>query len=235
MPANTQYPEPDNVPYEREKLWRLLDERRWSEGIAEVEIRLQHADSPERRAFYHMFLATLYKCLLRQSRRAKDDALTAHYRSQIEEAYRDAIGASARDVNPRVGFAEFLLSQHKRPTEALDLLGPFAEDDYAFHNDMEFQDHKRLALRGLAFASLKQFDEALNAFLDAYSPRFQTALHSAYKNSLWIMIKRRIRITPEHADAIIENLGRFRFSRPDNLARIRLGLVEGFIPPAPPK
>lgn len=223
--------ESESLPYQKEKLWRYLDARQWREGIKEVEIRLKHAESPEKRAFYYMFLATLNKCLLRQSRRAGDPEKTADYRGRIESAYLSAIDSSARDVNPRIGFAEFLLSQHKRPVEALDLLHAFRDDDYAYHGDMIFQDHKRLALRGLALATLERMDESLNAYLEAYSPPFQRALRSAYKNSLWIMMKRRIRIPAESADAIIDSLARFPYSRPDNLARIRLGLIEGYVPP----
>lgn len=219
------------LPYEQEKLWRLLDARRWSEGVSEVEIRLKHAPTPERRAFYHMFLATLYKCLLRQSRRKGDEEGAASYRNLIEQSYLAATGQSPRDVNPRVGFAEFLLSQHKRPGEALVLLGDFSGEDFAFHNDLEFQDHKRLALRGLALVSLGHHDESLVAFLDAYSERFRDALPSAYKNALWIMMKRRIRIPVANANAIVESLSQFKYSRPDNLARIRVGLIEGFVPP----
>jgi hypothetical protein len=225
----------EELPYEQEKLWRLLDARRWREGVSEVELRLRHAPTPERRAFYHMFLATLYKCLLRESRRKSDDAAATSYRDLIERSYLSATAESPRDVNPRVGFAEFLLSQHKRPGEALVLLANFSSEDFAFHGDLEFQDHKRLALRGLALVSLGRLDESLSAYLESYSARFRETLPSAYKNALWIMMKRKLRIPAEHADAIVTSLAQFKYSRPDNLARIRLGLIEGFVPPPTPR
>lgn len=222
--------------FDEQVLWRLLDSRQWAKALSEVETRIARAETPERRSFYFMFLATLYKCLIRQSRRAGDRDSADGYAAEAVRAYELAIHASERDVSPRIGLAEFYLRHRKRPEQvlqALQLLAEFEAEDYAFHNDLDYQDHKRMVLRGLALAMTGATDAGVEALLIAYGDSFQAKLIAAYKTPLWTMMRRGPRLPTDAIEEIVLRLGKFKASRPNNTARIRQGLLDGAMPPAP--
>lgn len=207
-------------------LGAIIRERRWDAGVELIRERLALAESDERRAFYESFLATFYKTMLRDRRFNRDAANVDRLRREAGAALNRAVALSPRNVVIRTALAEFHLKHVENPAAALDLLGPFGPDDTAPSHNIIAQDHKRLALRGLAHALLGDPARAAAEFNEAYGPAFQSQLERSYKTPLWTLAKRGGRLPALLLDPILENLRRFPRYNDAALARLRAGLIE---------
>lgn len=207
-----------------EELRSLLDLRRWAEAIVKVRERLEAAATPERRSFYHLFLASIHKHQFRGAIRRGDAPAVAGFALDVEGAYRSAIRENGRDVTPRISLAEFHLRHREIHPDDEALLRPFAAEDFAFHRDLVRQDHKRLVLLGVLAALRGDLDRAADSLFQAYGERFQRSLTGAYKTPLWLLSRRGIRLPSGTALGLIRSLAGFQTSNPAGLARLQAAL-----------
>lgn len=215
----------DAIPAPEDPLGRVIRERRWGEGVKIIEARLANAATPEKRGFYHSFLATFYKTMIRDRRHNTDPANVERLMVLAEDALERAIVESPRNIVIRNAYAEFHLKYRNRPEAALGLLDPFSAEDFTTRNDKIVQDHKRLTLRGFARALRDDLEGAAAEFNEAYGERFQRRLERSYKTPLWLLARRGVRFPAAALDPLIENLGKFPLFNPASLDRLRASLI----------
>jgi tetratricopeptide (TPR) repeat protein len=208
-------------------LGKFIMLRDWHGAIAEVADRLERAEGERKRGFYHLFLATLYKMVVKGAKRRRQEADVDKYRELAEGAYRESLAIDPDNLTARLSAAEFFLRHRGDATAAIGLLGPIAETDYSSHLSMTQQEHKRRALLGGAHAMRGEVDEAKAWFIRAYGDaEFQRDLNYSYNMIFWTLMAHRVRLPGAMLDETLEHLKAFRNYRPRNVARFREELAQ---------
>jgi len=208
-------------------LGRMIQLRDWHAAIAEVTSRLEAADTTERRGFYHLFLATLYKLVARSARRREDEAMNSIYRDKAESAYEESLAQDPLNITARLSCADFHLRHRKDAEKALPFLEPFGDSDVSKILSMTQQEHRRLAMRGAAFATLGDIEEARAALEEAYgSSEFQKLLPYSYNTPFWTMMSNKVKLPASVLEPILEHLKQFENHKPRNIEKFREKLTD---------
>lgn len=199
--------------------------RDWPRAIGEVSERLEKAETPKRRGFYHLFLATLYKMLVKRAQRRKQPEEVAGFRDKAEAAYGVSLELDPHNITARLSFAEFYLRHLAETKSALPLLRPFAGEDYSSHLSMTQQEHRRRALVGAAYALQGEVEPAREWLLKAYGdPKFHEELPYSYNSVFWTLILHKVKLPPHVVDEVLEQLKSYQNYKPKNAARFRAEL-----------
>lgn len=196
--------------------------RDWDGCMDEIRRRLEHAQTDEKRAFYHLFLATLNKMLVKGGQRRKDREEIAKYREQADASYRRSVELDPHNINARISYADFLLRHQREPERALEILGEFGEQDYTTQLSRTLQEHRRLALRALAMAMQGKVEEAEAAFHTAFGDeRFQRELDACYNSVFWTLMAHKVQLPAEMLERVLEHLKKFNNYKPANVQKFR--------------
>jgi tetratricopeptide (TPR) repeat protein len=201
--------------------------RDWHGAIAEVFSRLERAPDSRKQGFYQLFLATLYKMVVKGAKRRRNDADVGKYRDLAEAAYRESLAIDPDNLTARLSAAEFFLRHRGDAGAALGLLGPIAPTDYSSHLAMTQQEHKRRALLGGAHAMRGEVDLAAEWFGRAYGdPEFHRDLKYSYNTIFWTLMLHGVRLPAAMLDEALAHLRSFQNYKPRNVERFRQELAE---------
>lgn len=208
-------------------LGRMIQSRAWMEASAEIQARLARAESGAKRTFYFLFLANLSKRMIVQSRRARDSDAAARHAEDASRWHECAAQESPDDAEARIAFAAFQLKHRRDARAALALLGPFSEEDRAPKDNLDWLEHRRLALRGAALVIAGEREAGLGHLEEAYGERFRAKFRSADKGPLWFIAIGGARLDEAATDRLLDALRGFGMANERNLAKLRPALIEG--------
>lgn len=207
-------------------LGTLIMLRDWPRAIEEVARRLEAAETPRRRGFYHLFLATLYKMVVKSAKRRGQPEVVADYRARARAAYLLSLEHDPHNITARLSFAEFSLRHLADAGTALPLLHPFEAPDHSSTLTFVQQEHKRRALLGAAHALSGDATEAHHWMMRAYGDEdFQSQLAYSYNTVFWTLILHKVKLPAGPLDEVLEQLRAFRNYRPKNVERFRAELA----------
>lgn len=196
--------------------------RDWPRAIEEVSRRLEGAETPRRRGFYHLFLATLYKMVVKGAKRRRQTDVAADYRDRARAAYLRSLEEDPHNITARLSFAEFNLRHLGDADAAIPLLHPFEAPDYSSTLTFVQQEHKRRALLGAAHALRGEADEAHRWMMRAYGDaEFHRDLSYSYNTIFWTLILHRVKLPAGPLEEVLGQLRAFRNYKPRNVLRFR--------------
>jgi hypothetical protein len=213
---------------ELDALGEAIRKAAWFDAADEVRRRLAAAESSQKRAFYHDFLASLHKAVIRDSRYSKDQALVEEQKSSIRREFEAARREDPNNAAITMKAAEYYLRYEGDADVAENFLRPFDPEDYAIklgQDDLVWQEHRRIALRAAARGLKHDPEGARDFFLQAYSAKFSAQLDRSYKLPLWILHYRGIRLPAPTVEEILALLTQFKEFNLGNLNRIRDALT----------
>lgn len=201
-------------------LGRYIMLRDWSSAIEEVRRRLEKAETHRKRGFYHLFLATLYKMVVKGAKRRRNTEQIEGYRTMAEQAYRASLHEDPHNITARLSFAEFYLRHMGDANAALVLLQPFSGEDYSSQLSMAQQEHKRRALLGGAYAMRGDSAQAAKWFMQAYADDgLRRELRHSYNTIFWTLITHGVKLPRPVLNEVFENLRAYQNYKPKNVAR----------------
>ncbi len=202
--------------------------KNWPKAIEEVSCRLEKARTARKRGFYHLFLATLYKMVVKGAKRRRESEKVEEYRGKAEAAYLTALEEDPCNINTKLSLAEFYLRHQGDAAAALPYLQPFGDEDHSSQLSVVQQEHKRRALLGAGYAMLGNQVEARKWLMEAYADEaFQTQLSYSYNTVFWTMILHGVKLPGALLDEVLEQLKAYQNYRPKNIVRFRAELAAG--------
>lgn len=200
--------------------------RNWPKAIEEVSARLGQARTARKRGFYHLFLATLYKMVVKGAKRRRETEKVEEYRGKAEAAYLTALEEDPHNINTKLSLAEFYLRHQGNAAAALNTLQPFGDQDHSSQLSIVQQEHRRRALLGAAYAMQGRTDEARKWLMEAYADEsFQTQLSYSYNTVFWTLILHGVKLPVAVLDEVLEQLKAYQNYRPKNIVRFRAELA----------
>lgn len=200
--------------------------RNWPKAIEEVSTRMAEAKTARKRGFYHLFLATLYKMVVKRSKRRKESEQVEEFRRKAEASYLSSLQEDPHNLVARLSFAEFYLRHRGNSEAALNLLHPFEEEDYSTQLSLVQLEHKRRALLGAGYAMQGDHEQAFEWLMEAYGDEaFQTQLAYSYNTAFWTLILHGVKLPLPKLEQVFEQLKAFQNYKPRNIERFRQELA----------
>lgn len=200
--------------------------RNWPKAIEEISSRMEEAKTARKRGFYHLFLATLYKMVVKGSKRRKEKEKVEEYRRKAEASYLSSLQEDPHNLIARLSLAEFYIRHQGNTEAALNLLHPFEEEDYSTQLSLVQLEHKRRALLGAGYAMQGDHDQAYRWMMEAYGDEaFQTQLSYSYNTVFWTLILHKVKMPLPMLDQVFEQLKAFQNYKPRNVERFRQELA----------